>query len=117
MPASAGLLTDVATLRPDDYRAAGEWLSANGPRGPLVMVHGYRRVAAAYLPGAEVVSKPARGVDAVMVDPFVAERSPGGPAARFVRTISASWEAHHFGRITLWTRPREATRAAAILRP
>ena len=117
VPASAGLLTDVATLRPDGYRAAGEWLSANGPRRPLVMVHGYRRVAAAYLPGAEVVSKPARGVDAVMVDPFVAERSPGGPAARFVRTISASWEAHHFGRITLWTRPREATRAAAILRP
>jgi hypothetical protein len=80
VPASTGLLTDVATLQPDDYRAAGEWLAANGPSRPKVMVHGYRRVAAAYLPGAEVVSKPARGMDAVMVDPFVAERSPHGPA-------------------------------------
>ncbi len=73
----------VATLRPQDYPAAAEFLRAHHATEGRVVVFGSVDVACAYLPGTLVTSSPAAGrgpVTAMIDDPALTRRFIGRSA-------------------------------------
>ena len=90
----------AVTLEPSDYARLPSVL-ADAPPG-AVLVHGYARTAAHYLPPARPVTAQGDDVAAVVVDPVVADRGRGTDLDRLVRrTVEACGPARRVDRLVV----------------
>jgi 4-amino-4-deoxy-L-arabinose transferase-like glycosyltransferase len=110
--AGAGTVSDVATMKPGDYRLAASQIANAGLERPAVAVVGYTPVLATYLPGAPVAaSTPPDRADAIVIDPLQ-ERLNGDPLGlrRWVAAHRGAYDALRADRLRVFI--RRASRAS-----
>jgi 4-amino-4-deoxy-L-arabinose transferase-like glycosyltransferase len=104
MPA-AGTVRTIATLQPNDYAAAGQFLHDQHLDRSTVLVQGYPNVTRAYLPHAKLVHRPPGPAPTViLVDPVTADRQKADPLTGYIAALTSRYSARRFGRIVVhWT--------------
>jgi hypothetical protein len=95
----------TATLQPNDYAAAAQFLHDRHLDRSTLLVQGYDNVARAHLPHAKVVGWPPDAAPAViLVDSFIADRQTSGRRARYIAGIVGQYQPQRFGRVVVYVR-------------
>jgi hypothetical protein len=97
----------TATLQPNDYAAAAQFLHNRHLDRSTVLVQGYRNVARAHLPHARLVRRPPGPAPTViLVDSFTADRQRRGRLTGYIRGLISTYQAQRFGRVVVYSAPQ-----------
>ena len=102
--AMAGTMVTVLRLETSNYAAAASFLENRGLEGGEIGFAGWPKVAAEYLPEANLISQPAQPPPVVILDPHVTDRLPDVPAGQIVLDNGSLYLRHDFGRIQVYVR-------------
>jgi 4-amino-4-deoxy-L-arabinose transferase-like glycosyltransferase len=99
----ADTVRTTATLQPNDYAAAGQFLHDQHLDHSTVLVQGSRNVARAYLPQAKLVRRPPGPAPTViLVDPVAADRQRSGQLTSYIAGLIGTYQAQRFGRVVVY---------------
>jgi 4-amino-4-deoxy-L-arabinose transferase-like glycosyltransferase len=111
----------TATLQPDDYAAAAQFLHDRRLDHSTMLVQGYPNVVRAYLPHAKPVQRPSSRAPAViLVDSVTADRDRQrrAPLTGYIAGLASEYQAQRFGRVVVYWRvnqPAEVYRRSLIV--